>query len=86
MNGEEMWLIKSRENYNLICQLNKNTVSTNNLTGFNFWHQNDTREITKFILRSACQPSFSICFPPPYEACIFFGRSIGGVSGLEKGG
>jgi len=65
--GQEIWLIKK---YKLICYLNKNTVSAINLT---FWHQNDTCEIAKFILRVASRPSFLI------DGWKFFlGRSLGG--------
>jgi len=81
MAGEEIWLIENREKYELICSPNKNTVSTINLT---FWHQNETCEITKFILRGASRPSFFQFFSlGRYEGWIFSPPAW--VPGLEKG-
>jgi len=65
-------------NYELICCLNENSVSTINLT---LWHQNETRETTKFILRGASDLHFPDIFLPPVWRLEFFLDAVWGGRG-----
>jgi len=82
MASKENWLIKIRENYTLICYLNKNTVSIINLT---FRHQNETCEITKFILWVLPDLHFPSASMRAGNIFLDIRRGGRGIPGLEKG-